>query len=133
MQKGQRFASDAKSYDDWQLYLIQSKDYSSIESFRMWAFNLLMSKPWVFNKETMSGEVAIPISNFSKMQVPFKNFFVKVGDFGISSVLLDFYKLITEEAMKNSTNIKEKKIFIPQVDLSELELPRNKESINMVE
>jgi hypothetical protein len=133
MEKGQRFASNAKSYDDWQLYLIENKDYSSSESFRMWAFNLLMSKPWVFNKESMTGRIAIPISNFSRMQVPFKNFFVKVGDFGISSVLLDFFKLMTEEAIKNTKNIKEKKIFIPQVDLSELELPQDRKGINIAE
>ena len=137
MTKEQRYSNKAKSYDDWQLYLIESKDYSSIEAFRMWAFNLLMSKPWIFNQEQISGKYNIvPISNFSKMQVPFKNFFVKIGDFGISSVLLDFFKLITEETFKNSKNIrsiKEKRLFIPQVDLSELEIPRNRKNLNLAE
>jgi hypothetical protein len=137
MSKEKRYSKEAKSYDDWQLYLIESKDYSSIEAFRMWAFNLLMSKPWIFNQEQISGKYNIvPISNFSKMQVPFKNFFVKIGDFGISSVLLDFFKLITEETFKNSKNIrsiKEKRLFIPQVDLSELEIPRNSKNLNLVE
>jgi uncharacterized protein YjfI (DUF2170 family) len=138
MSKGHRYAKNAKSYEDWQLYLIQGKDYASIESFRLWAFNLLMSKPWVFNETTMAGKYNVPLSNFSKMQVPFKNFFTKFGDFGISSVLLEFYKSITDEIFKEIENkrttlnnrafleiVKVKKNFISQVDLSELEIPRN--------
>ena len=127
--KGHRFAKNARSYDDWQLYLIQGKDYASTNAFRMWAFNLLMSKPWVFNERIMMDKNAVPLSNFSKIQVPFKNYFVKVGDFGVSSVLLEFYKLITGELFRNSRNlstIKDKKNFIPQTVLSELELPRNR-------
>ena len=137
MSKGQRITNKAKSYDDWQLYLIENKDYSSIEGFRMWAFNLLMSKPWFFNKNTIEGKYNIvPMSNFSKMQVPFKNYFIKVGDFGISSVLLDFFKIITEDLFKNSRNLKlieVNKNFIPQVDLSELEIPRNRKNITLAE
>ena len=30
------------------------------------------------------------------MQVPFKKFFTKIGDFGISSYLLDYFKIISE-------------------------------------
>jgi hypothetical protein len=135
MNRGNRFARDTNSYNDWQLYLIQEKDYSSVESFRMWAFNLLMSKPWVFNDENMKNKYSIPISNFRKMQVPFKNFFTKIGDFGVSADLLEFFKLITDEKFKEITPsnnnkknwvamLKENKNFITQTELSELEMPR---------
>jgi uncharacterized protein YjfI (DUF2170 family) len=142
MKRKNRFAKNANSYNDWQLYLIQEKDYSSVESFRMWAFNLLMSKPWVFNEENMKNKYSIPLSNFSKMQVPFKNFFIKTGDFGISSDLLTFFKLITDEKFKEIKNLnsnkknwvamlKENKNFITQTELSELEMPRNNMEIGI--
>jgi uncharacterized protein YjfI (DUF2170 family) len=135
MKKGNRFAKNTNSYNDWQLYIIQEKDYSSVESFRLWAFNLLMSKPWVFNEENMKNKYSIPISNFRKMQVPFKNFFTKIGDFGVSADLLEFFKLITAEKFKEITTsnnnrknwlaiLKENKNFITQTELSELEMPR---------
>ena len=144
MRRDNRFARDTDSYNDWQLYIIQEKDYSSVESFRMWAFNLLMSKPWVFNEENFKNKYSIPISNFRKMQVPFKKFFTKIGNFGVSADLLEFFKLITDEKFKeirtsnnNKKNwvamLKENKNFITQTELSELEMPKENRSVDIAE
>jgi len=124
-----RFANtDKNGYNDWQLYVIQKKDYTNIQPFRLWAWNLLMSKPWFFNNTNLPGNDSVPESNFSKMQVPFKKFFIKVGDFGISSYLLEYFKIISDQLLEKKDNksvlnrLKNKYNFISMYRLSEMEI-----------
>lgn len=129
LKEGKRFANNTTPYDDYQLYLIDSNDLSSINRFRLWLWKLLMSKPLYFNPEYLKpGQ--IPFSDFSQMQVPFGKLFIKTGDFGLSSFLLEYFKVITENMKKKSNNNKNKNTaskltkFIPMTIITQLELPK---------
>ncbi len=123
---------------DWQLYLIKSKDYQSIDNIRMWTNNLLNSKPWIFLYNYLS-KGSIPLSNFSNMQVPFESYFVKYQLMEaftfvktLPTLLLSLYDLIFKESNFGSqaginTAIKSKKrdanIFISSEAFFYMDLP----------
>lgn len=128
--KNKRFASNTTSYDDYQLYLIKSDELQHIQRFRLWLWKLLMSKPLFFNKEYMNpGQ--IPLSDFSQLQVPFGKLFIKTGEWGLSSYLLEYLKEITKtmkdkyNTSKNkntAANLKSLLRFVPMIRITPLEL-----------
>lgn len=128
--KNKRFATNTTSYDDYQLYLIKSDELQHIQRFRLWLWKLLMSKPWFFNKEYMNpGQ--IPLSDFSHLQVPFEKLFIKTGEFGLSSYLLEYFKEITKtmkdkyNTSKNkNANLKSLLKFVPMTGITQLELAK---------
>jgi hypothetical protein len=129
LKDGNRFANNTTPYDDYQLYLISSDDLSSINRFRLWLWKLLMSKPLYFNQEYLNPG-KIPLSDFSQIQVPFGKLFIKTGDYGLSSFLLEYFKVITESMKKKYNNNKNKNTaskltkFIPMTSITQLELPK---------
>jgi flagellar motor protein MotB len=130
--KDKRFANRTTSYDDYQLYLIKSDELRHIQRFRLWLWKLLMSKPLFFNQDYINlGE--IPLSDFSFIQVPFGKIFIKTGDFGMSSYLLEYLKEITKTMKDKYNNNKNKGTkanltsllkFVPMTKITQLELPK---------
>ena len=73
-----KYKYDPKNPDnDFQIYVIESEDYSSSNKMREWANRLLNSKPLVFPKKYVEDPNTIPFSDFSNIQAPFSRYFIK--------------------------------------------------------
>ena len=142
IQKYNKYKYDpSEKKNDWQIYVIKKEDYSSSNKMREWANRLLNSKPLVFPLKYVKKPDMIPISDFSKIQVPFSKYFIKrwythkniiIRTKDITDYLFQIYDLIHKiQTEKNKNNKFSGKIFYSTEEFFNYNIKRHSNNINI--